>query len=104
MEALLEENKKKDLFENPRNAFKTKFIERCHEIDKSRLKKRAQRCFPGCDEARSAYQFSKQIFNQFHCQDKTLNQRVKGNRAGCYSLQVTEELIANLIQFHEMIS
>ena len=37
MEALLEEYKKKDLFENPRNAFKTKFIERCHEIDKNRL-------------------------------------------------------------------
>ena len=59
MEALLEEYKKKNLFENPRNAFKTKFVERCHEIDKYRLLKNAWRCFPGCDEARSAYQFSK---------------------------------------------
>ena len=34
---LLEEYKKKDLFENPRNAFKKKFLRKCHDIDTERV-------------------------------------------------------------------
>lgn len=37
MEGLLTEYERKDLFANPRNAFKKKFVRKCHAVDSERV-------------------------------------------------------------------
>ena len=104
MEGLLKEYEKKELFENPRNAFKKKFLRKCHAIDTERVRGKGGGCLPGCDEVRSAYQYAKQLLNSLQCQDSALNLKVKRRRGGCYSLQITEELVAWLVQYQSKLA
>ena len=59
IEQLTEEYKKKELFQNSKNAFKKKFEVQCHEIDKKRIIAMGGGCLPGNDQIRSAYQYAK---------------------------------------------
>ena len=59
IEELTKEYTKKEQFLNPKNAFRQKFQEKCHQIDKERIKAMDGRCLPGNDYIRSTYQFAK---------------------------------------------
>ena len=98
LEDLLTEYQKMDLFENPRNAFKQKFVQKCHAIDSDRVQGRGGGCLPGSDEVRTAYQYAKQLLNALQCQDPARNPRAKRRRGECSRAALTDEQIAWLVQ------